>query len=94
MASKKSPNPRFMKKELAPFAHQKKIELAPFAPKKKIRAKMVTHEHEGTAADVVAGRQERKERQERQRKKEQKKRKKERKKAELAAAKKAAVGVT
>ena len=25
----------FMKKELAPFAHQKKIELAPFAPKKK-----------------------------------------------------------
>ena len=35
MASKKSPNPRFMKKELAPFAHQKKIELAPFAPKKK-----------------------------------------------------------
>ena len=39
MASKKSPNPRFMKKELAPFAHQKKIELAPFAPKKKIRAR-------------------------------------------------------
>ena len=35
MASKKSPNARFMKKELAPFAHQKKIELAPFAPKKK-----------------------------------------------------------
>ena len=35
MALKKSPNPRFMKKGLAPFAHQKKIELAPFAPKKK-----------------------------------------------------------
>ena len=58
------------------------------------QAKMVTHEHEGTAADVVVERQARKERKERQRKKEQKKRKKERKKAELAAAKKAAVGVT
>ena len=32
---KKSPNPRFMKKELAPSAHQKKFELAPFAPKRK-----------------------------------------------------------
>ena len=35
MAFKKSPNPRFMKKGLAPFAHQKEFELAPFAPKKK-----------------------------------------------------------
>ena len=37
------------------------------------QAKMVTHEHEGTAADVVVERQARKERQERLRKKAQKK---------------------
>jgi len=57
------------------------------------QAKMVTHEHEGTAADVAAERQERKERQERLRKKAQKKRKKERRKAEQAAVKKGAVAV-
>ena len=54
------------------------------------QAKMVTHEHEGTAADVAVERQARKDRQERQRKKAQKKRKKERKKVAQVVAKKAA----
>ena len=55
------------------------------------QAKMVTHEHEGTAADAAVERQGRQGGQERPRKKEQKKRKKERKKVEQVAAKKAAL---